>query len=261
MRLAQQLANHITAISYKQALQPFRPALTMFSSCLLLSVLLVSSTSAYLHYQSKIPNGDRVNHPCLPNKVWQGVGHLNKGGGGTKNAFGKDFAAAGHKWTRELCMKDSDGDGRTNGEELGDPQCVWKEGDHPHNSKNVSHPGACQPLDSPHCKARNGEWSQLCKEDKLVCPAINSSDVTNLTLSFTRFKIPKRVTNYYCQGFALPSDTDYHMIASEPVIDNTEVMHHIIVFGCHSRPEERFMKVSELRIQICVLIAMLILNM
>jgi dopamine beta-monooxygenase len=28
--------------------------------------------------------------------------------------------------TKELCETDSDRDGRTNGEELGDPNCVWK---------------------------------------------------------------------------------------------------------------------------------------
>lgn len=43
----------------------------------------------------------------------------------------QDFAAAGHTWTHALCMKDSDGDGRTNGEELGDPGCKWNVGDKP----------------------------------------------------------------------------------------------------------------------------------
>lgn len=28
-----------------------------------------------------------------------------------------------------MCQKDSDMDGKTNGEELGDPNCVWKQGD------------------------------------------------------------------------------------------------------------------------------------
>jgi len=30
-------------------------------------------------------------------------------GGGPPNAFGKDFRNAGYKWTKELCMMDSDG--------------------------------------------------------------------------------------------------------------------------------------------------------
>ena len=44
-------------------------------------------------------------------------------------------------WTRELCMMDSDGDGRTNGEELGDPRCVWTpRGGAPTNTAS-GHPG------------------------------------------------------------------------------------------------------------------------
>ena len=39
---------------------------------------------------------------------------------------------------------DSDGDGRTNGDELGDPDCVWKEGDTADELLiiNLSHPGS-----------------------------------------------------------------------------------------------------------------------
>ena len=37
---------------------------------------------------------------------------------------------------------DSDEDGRTNGEELGDPQCVWEEGEVPEATNfQISHPG------------------------------------------------------------------------------------------------------------------------
>lgn len=45
------------------------------------------------------------------------------------------------KWTKELCTKDSDGDGRTNGEELGDPNCTWEENSTPETDKGLSHPG------------------------------------------------------------------------------------------------------------------------
>ena len=31
-------------------------------------------------------------------------------------------------WTEDLCKEDSDGDGKTNGEELGDANCTWTEG-------------------------------------------------------------------------------------------------------------------------------------
>ena len=45
-----------------------------------------------------------------------------------RNKFGRDFAAAGYRWTVQLCHMDSDRDGRTNGQELGDPECVWQPG-------------------------------------------------------------------------------------------------------------------------------------
>lgn len=209
----------------------------------LLLLLFASLSASYKHYQDAIPNGDRVNHPCLPNKVWQGVGHKQKSGGGSRNPFGKDFVSAGHKWTQALCQKDSDGDGRSNGAELGDPGCVWIKGSAASRTKNITHPGVCEPITSPHCKTLNGAWD-LCKSDKLNCPGINATGVTNFTLRFTRSKVPSKVTNYYCQAFHLPNDTDYHMIADEPLIDNAEVMHHAIVYGCRSKPDAALFRVS-----------------
>ena len=47
-------------------------------------------------------------------------------------------------WNRTLCEKDSDGDGLTNGQELGDPNCIWTQGSIPTVSTNLSHPGSKQ---------------------------------------------------------------------------------------------------------------------
>lgn len=38
-------------------------------------------------------------------------------------------------------MKDSDGDGKTNGQELGDPHCTWTKGEIPTHTNGLSHPG------------------------------------------------------------------------------------------------------------------------
>ena len=38
-------------------------------------------------------------------------------------------------------MLDSDGDGRYNGEELGDPDCKWTPGQTTDNTLNITHPG------------------------------------------------------------------------------------------------------------------------
>ena len=45
------------------------------------------------------------------------------------------------KWDECLCLQDSDGDGRTNGEELGDPDCNWTEDGDPVEVDNLGHPG------------------------------------------------------------------------------------------------------------------------
>ena len=53
----------------------------------------------------KIPNGKNVKHRGVESP---GVGHLDTRGGGQRNQFGKDFAAAGFQWTTSLCRTDSD---------------------------------------------------------------------------------------------------------------------------------------------------------
>ena len=45
------------------------------------------------------------------------------------------------QWNVALCQLDSDGDGMTNGQELGDPNCVWTEGNAPKRTDNITHPG------------------------------------------------------------------------------------------------------------------------
>ncbi|XP_060593547.1 temptin-like [Ruditapes philippinarum] len=109
--------------------------------------LVLASASAHVTYQTMIPNGDKVPDPC-GNGVWLAVGHYDPlHHTHDKNRFGLDFAAAGHKWTVALCQKDSDNDGKSNGEELGDPTCVWTMGATPTRSAS-SHPGICNPVGS-----------------------------------------------------------------------------------------------------------------
>ena len=41
--------------------------------------------------------------------------------------------------------------------------------------------------------------------------------------------MPASDTTYMCMAFELPHDKDYHVIATEPYIDNINVMHHVLV--------------------------------
>ncbi|OWZ21823.1 Cleavage induced protein [Phytophthora megakarya] len=97
-------------------------------------VMLSSRVQAMPIYVPRVPNG--ANVPGVT-----ALGHEdNTGDDTTRNVFGIAFEEAGMEWTKELCEADSDEDGQTNGQELGDPCCVWKEGGTP-QWKRVSHPG------------------------------------------------------------------------------------------------------------------------
>lgn len=60
-----------------------------------------------------------------------GTCHVSRGGGGPRNSFGQDFDINGQIWDSSLAAKDSDGDTFSNGQELGDPDGTWTQGDTP----------------------------------------------------------------------------------------------------------------------------------
>ncbi|XP_046360947.2 uncharacterized protein LOC124138380 isoform X1 [Haliotis rufescens] len=192
--------------------------------------LVLQLTTAFKMFQERLPNGDRVPNPCSQGDVWGGVGHLVPGGQGSRNPFGEDFHKEGKNWTQQLCLMDSDGDGRTNGEELGDPNCVWSFGGQPQRTTNITHPGVCDPWNSVQCQARNG-WLK-CGSHELHCPVIKKQSTRNLSFTFPETRVPARETTYYCQLFDLPVDDDYHLVATEPILVNRDTVHHILLFGC-----------------------------
>ncbi|KAK7506928.1 hypothetical protein BaRGS_00001779, partial [Batillaria attramentaria] len=204
------------------------------SDCNILLALLclVPAARTYRHYADQIPNGARVPVPCKNNVLWHGVGHLNVEGGGERNVFGLDFAAAGHKWTADLCNKDSDGDGKSNGQELGDPQCTWTPGSIPQSSTGITHPDAG---DVPYKIQR--EWMKdVCKSAEFDCDGLNKTeDVRELVLRLPLTPVPAKETTYMCMMFEI-NDTlkeqDYHVIANTPIINNSYVMHHMLLYGC-----------------------------
>ena len=73
-----------------------------------------ASVCAHEKYVQLNPNGD--------NAGVKAIGHTNPNGGGRTNQYGSDFDKIGrNNWNQALCQRDSDGDGQTNGLELGDP--------------------------------------------------------------------------------------------------------------------------------------------
>ena len=97
---------------------------------------VLSVVTCFPSLRFNLPNGARVPCPpggtgCIPAQesdqppmMCKGLGHRTcEGGTLPLNPFGEAFKAANFRWTAELCCADSDGDGQTNGEELGDPMC------------------------------------------------------------------------------------------------------------------------------------------
>ncbi|RHY32303.1 hypothetical protein DYB32_002656 [Aphanomyces invadans] len=115
----------------------------MFKALIVLG--LAAQAVAFPSFVAQVPNGDKVSGVGA-------IGHVNPAGGGARNAFGQAFAKAGTKWTAELCQADSDGDGATNGEELGDPCCTWKVGA-TLSTTTATHPGKADMFTADQLKA------------------------------------------------------------------------------------------------------------
>ncbi|KAG6574639.1 atp-binding cassette superfamily [Phytophthora cinnamomi] len=99
-------------------------------------VLFTSTADGSRQFVQRLPNGGNV-------EGYQAIGHTDgTGNNQATNAFGDAFQKAGNKWSLGLCQADTDGDGQTNGQELGDPCCEWTQssGNSPRWSSGVSHP-------------------------------------------------------------------------------------------------------------------------
>jgi hypothetical protein len=103
---------------------------------------LISAHSAYKAY---LPNGQNVPVNAYGHR--DGSSPNN----GNVNSFGTDLGNAGLRWTTNLCQLDSDGDGQSNGLELGDPCCVWMPGASPLQSSDVSSPGQSYSRTARNC--------------------------------------------------------------------------------------------------------------
>ena len=91
------------------------------------AVVLLAPASASANYPHRIPQG--YTNPAGPSGGRCYICHVAAGGGGTRTAFGEAFIANGRVWNANLAELDSDGDGWTNGQELGDPFGDWDEGE------------------------------------------------------------------------------------------------------------------------------------
>ena len=106
--------------------------------CKLLLVVVVVVVLSGAHvarafpvFRGMLPGGMHVPCPdgvegCSSNGLCEGLGHGSCLGGSLPlNPFGEAFRDALFQWDETLCGTDSDGDGYSNGVELGDPCCLF----------------------------------------------------------------------------------------------------------------------------------------
>lgn len=121
---------------------------------------LTCVSKAKQEYLAKIPNGDAYSRPGSGIEC-QYLGHTPCLPGEDNNQFGKDFKNNNYIWDKKLCEMDSDGDGVTNGQELGDPCCEWSENRLAEvRQDGLSHPGDKEldaAKDAPGCEPSEPE--------------------------------------------------------------------------------------------------------
>ncbi|GMH44491.1 hypothetical protein BSKO_12443 [Bryopsis sp. KO-2023] len=225
---------------------------------LAIALLLVASPAqGRQQYRSSIPNGNGIPCPpedphCEENELCVGFGHESCAGGvisPKRNAFGKDFEAAGLEWSRELCEKDSDGDGFSNGYELGDPCCIWQEGaEIPEWMREwaISHPGFSESTQIPD---ENVDLKALCeKAAPLSEKELYNVGEDKITQDYVidDHVIPTRETVYEDIRFNFPDDQTYYIVGAETLKDNADMVHHYVVKGCPGKAEKKIIgKVAE----------------
>lgn len=138
-----------------------------------ISVCSIAETSARSFRVGMLPNG-RTFH-CA-------TCHRSPGGGGPRNAFGEAVNALTERgsrakfWSAALAALDSDGDGFTNGEELGDP-----DGDGTAESGlALTHPGDANSKPAPPVAAEPEPEPQVPTQPVVITASL-SENVLKLT--------------------------------------------------------------------------------
>mmetsp|Transcript_19434 Transcript_19434/g.23247 ORF Transcript_19434/g.23247 Transcript_19434/m.23247 type:complete len:708 (+) Transcript_19434:142-2265(+) len=219
--------------------------------------LLAHSSEALPSYRQRLPNGDRVPCPegvsgCAervedyqPPLYCPGVGHATCAGGSVPiNPFGEALKGAGHQWTVELCMADSDGDGATNGEELGDPCCTWSATQSDNSdmlallrSAEVSHPGVDTSLPMVYKKYTECTPDEIgpIEDPEVESYFLPGEDQHVAEFVINDFEVPHgQITTYvdFAWKWEECAEVDCYITGIEAWADNTAMAHHNVISAC-----------------------------
>eukprot|EP00122_Pirum_gemmata_P009257 Pgem_evm1s8557 len=149
-----------------------------------------------------------------------------------------DFADAGHKWTKTFCEQDSDGDKITNGAELGDPNCTWKQGDpNPNPAGGITDPSIANPGSQPSPTEPNETMTteERRQRDCVYEKQYPGHFYKNATLT-KDFTIPAQETTYIFRYLNLTefmgTTEPLYLTSGKPIIDNNGHHHHVIIHIC-----------------------------
>ncbi|CAG5121431.1 unnamed protein product [Candidula unifasciata] len=73
-----------------------------------------------------------------------------------------------------------------------------------------------------------------------ICDVTKDPDIKFVDIRLTKTKVPPILTSYVCQAQPIPlaMDVAYHAVAFEPIIENKDVVHHMLLFGCEKSVSE-----------------------
>lgn len=178
-----------------------------------------------------------------PESACFGLGHNTcEGGTFPLNVYGAAFQAGGYEWSKEFCNADSDGDGQTNGEELGDPCCEWQMSDvpSPYMASFVpSHPGRAdhkQPASYERPTCGTAATAPVQKAPKMA--TFNPGEVQkDLKWVINDYKLPVQRTTYVNMGWNFNDETAdiFHIVYGKAIVDQPKHLHHFVVTGCSQR--------------------------